>query len=39
MRLSANVAWAFEEHLIMSSFDQHMQPLNRDREKEFQWGG
>lgn len=37
-RLSANVASAFEEHLILSSFDQHTQPLNIDREKEFQWG-
>lgn len=35
MSLSANVAWAFEERLIMSSFDQHMRPLNIDREKEF----
>lgn len=31
MRLSANMAWAFEEHLIMSSFDQHMQLLNIDK--------
>lgn len=36
MRLLANVAWAFEERLIMLSFDQHMQPFNIDRGKEFQ---
>lgn len=39
MKLLANVAWAFEERLIMSSFDQHVQPSNIDREKEFLWGG